>query len=279
MRRSVHFFQSLEPLEFTLEGKFSALTRDRDPESKNVYSGVIRLAGHNNATIEVPVELSARGSLRRKSCEFIPLRVAFSKNEAKGTVFEMHGAALKLVTHCTNTSESDQFILREYLAYRIGNIVTPRSFRARLAHVTYVDSEKRKILTTRYAMFIEDDDDVARRLEGKIVDRELRFEQLHPVAVLQMTLFEFMIGNTDYSIFGRHNVRIVEHGSGLVYPIPYDFDVSVGPGKRSVCDTGSPPPHPVFNRTRLPRAVQDAAANGAFSQNLRGEEAGYCGRH
>ena len=138
----------------------------------------------------------------------------------------MHGAGLKLVTHCTNTSESDQFILREYLAYRIGNIVTPRSFRARLAHVTYVDSEKRKTLTTRYAIFLEDDDDVARRLEGKIVDRELTFQQLHPVAVLQMTLFEFMIGNTDYSIFGRHNVRIVEHGSGLVYPIPYDFDVS-----------------------------------------------------
>src|SRR3954447_5226299 len=69
-------FQSLEPLAFTLEGKFSALARDRDPESKNAYPGVIRLAGLNNTTTDIPVELSPRGNLRRQSCQFVPLRVA-----------------------------------------------------------------------------------------------------------------------------------------------------------------------------------------------------------
>jgi hypothetical protein len=41
-----------------------------------------------------------------------------------------------------------------------------------------------------------------------------------------MMLFEFMIGNTDYSISAQHNVRVVDTPVGLIYPIPYDFDVS-----------------------------------------------------
>jgi hypothetical protein len=219
-------FQSEDTLKVTLEGNFGALARERDPEHAKTYSGVIRTTGPNNEAVEVPVQLTIRGSLRRKTCDFVPLKVAFAKDRAKGTIFEMRGSGVKLVTHCHNTGEDEQYILREYLAYRLGNIVTNRSFRARLAHVTYIDSDKKKTVATRYAIFLEDDDDVARRLEGKIVDDEFRFEQLHPVALLQMSLFEYMIGNTDFSIFARHNVRIVQGPAGLVYPIPYDFDVS-----------------------------------------------------
>ena len=219
-------FQSAEPLQFTLEANFGVVTKDRNPESTKEYPGMVKIAD-GGRMIEIPVQLSARGHLRRRTCEFIPLRVAFPKSETKGTVFEMPGSALKLVTHCISTNVYEQYILKEYLAYRIANILTPRSFRARLSRVTYVDSVKRKTLTTRYAMFLEDDDDVARRLEGKITERRsILFNQLHPVALLQMMLFEFMIGNTDYSISAQHNVRIVDTPVGLIYPIPYDFDVS-----------------------------------------------------
>jgi hypothetical protein len=220
-------FQSSDTLQMTLEADFSALNRDRDPNSTKTYPGVISVSDASGQSHQIPVQLSVRGHLRRQTCQLVPLRVAFSKEAAKGTVFEMRGSNLKLINHCENTSEGDQYILKENLAYRVANIVTPRMFRARLAHIVYLDSQKKKPIATRYGMFLEDDGDVARRLEGKIVDREFSFDRLHPVALLQMTLFEFMIGNTDYSIFGRHNVRIVEaESSGLIYPIPYDFDVS-----------------------------------------------------
>ena len=219
-------FQSSDTLPLTLEANFGTITKDRDPDSTNVYPGVIRLEVPDKGTIEVPVQLSVRGSLRRKTCDFVPLRVVFSKDEARGTVFETRAGGLKLVTHCHNSGDDEQYILKEYLAYRIGNLMPAPSFRARLARITYVDSNKHKTLTKRYAIFLEDDSDVARRLQGKVADKEFRFAQLHPVALLEMTLFEFMIGNTDYSIMARHNVRVVELPSGLAYPIAYDFDVS-----------------------------------------------------
>jgi hypothetical protein len=219
-------FQSTDTLSLTLTTNFGAVTNDRDPESTKAYPGVIQMTDPNKGAIEIPVQVSARGNLRRRDCEFVPLRIAFPHDAAQGTPFEMRGASLKLVTHCRNSTEYEQFILREYLAYRLSNLVTAGSFRTRLARITYVDSAKRKTLTIRYAIFIEDDDDVARRLGGKIVDKQFHLNQLHPVALLEMTLFEFMIGDTDYSIFGQHNVRVVEAATGLVYPIPYDFDVS-----------------------------------------------------
>jgi hypothetical protein len=219
-------FQSDDPLEFTLESDFGALSNERNPENTKTFPGVIRMFGANNATLEVPVQLSARGHLRRMDCGFVPLRVEFSRDAAKGTVFEMRGSGLKLVTHCQNSRDYEQFILKEYLAYRIARTVTVGFFRARLARVTYVDSDKQKTIATRYAIFLEDDDDVARRLEGKIVERQLQFNQVHPVALMEMVLFEYMIGNTDFSIYLQHNVRVVETSNGLHYPVPYDFDVS-----------------------------------------------------
>ena len=220
-------FQSNEPLVLTLEANFGVVTKDRDPESTKQYPGVLKTMDASGAAVDIPVQLSARGHLRRNRCDFLPLRVTFSKPETKGTPFEMRGAGLKLVTHCSGGKDYEQYILREYLAYRINHIITPYSFRARLARITYVDSTKGKPITTRYAIFLEDDDDVARRLGGKVDDRKnVMFNQLHPVALAQMTIFEFMIANTDYSIMAQHNMRLVGTDVGLTYPIPYDFDIS-----------------------------------------------------
>jgi hypothetical protein len=220
-------FQSAEPLVLTLEANFGIVTRDRDQESTKQYPGVLRTADASGRAVAIPVQLSARGHLRRSRCDFLPLRVTFSKPETKGTPFEMRGAGLKLVTHCSGGREYEQYILREYLAYRIHHIITPYSFRARLAKITYVDSTKGKPITTRYAIFLEDDDDVARRLGGQVDERKnLMFSQLHPVALSQMTIFEYMIANTDYSIMAQHNVRLVGTDVGLTYPIAYDFDIS-----------------------------------------------------
>jgi hypothetical protein len=203
------------------------ITKDRNPESTKTFPGVVKLTNADGSPKDIPVQISARGNLRRSRCDFIPLRIDFPKPESKGTVFEMRAAGLKMVTHCAGSRDYEQYILKEYLAYRIGNIVTPRSFRARLAKVTYVDSESHKTRNTRYAIFLEDDDDVARRLEGKIEDRKnVPFSQLHPVALTQMMIFQFMIGNTDFSIMALHNMRLVTTPVGLNYPIPYDFDIS-----------------------------------------------------
>ena len=49
---------------------------------------------------------------------------------------------------------------------------------------------------------------------------------MDPETLDLMSMFEYAIGNTDFSIFALHNVRVVTHPSGAIYPVPYDFDFS-----------------------------------------------------
>jgi hypothetical protein len=221
-------FQSSDPLRFTLTADFRTVNKERDPASTRRFPAVLQIVGDDGQGRSIPVKLRTRGHFRlmSRNCSFVPLRVEFPRQEVEGTVFEGVGS-LKLGTHCEGDQEYEQYTLREYLAYRIFNLLTPRSFRARLAKATHVDSTSGKTLATRYAMFIESEGDVARRLEGRIVPlpRTL-FRNLDPETLTLMMLFEYMIGNTDFSIFALHNVRLVQDQTRVLYPIPYDFDMS-----------------------------------------------------
>ena len=135
---------------------------------------------------------------------------------------------LKLVVQCAGGGDYEQFIYREYLAYRIYHTLLPhQAFRARLAKVSYVDRVSGKPSGTRVGMFLEDEGDVAKRMEGRVVElQRLLFENLDSDALMPMMIFEYMIGNTDFSIYALHNVRIVQRPDKSLHPVPYDFDFS-----------------------------------------------------
>lgn len=223
-------FRTADPLAVTLAADFKALSKDRQVDSPKRFPGVLTVAGEGRQPVAIPVQLGTRGNLRLNSrtCSFVPLRVEFSKKETetKGTPFESQGS-LKLVTHCENTGDHEQYVLGESLAYKIANILTPDSFRIRVARATYVDTTKGKTLTTRSAIFIEDQDDLARRMQGRIAPVEkLLFRNLDQPSLLRLTVFQVMIGNTDYSIHALHNARLIQDPQGVMRPVAYDFDVS-----------------------------------------------------
>lgn len=221
-------FASTDPLPITLSADFGAINKDRVPDSTRRFPGTLEFPGEDGRPASIAVQLSSRGHLRLnpRTCGMVPIRVEMVKKDVKGTVFDGH-KELKLVTHCQNDSEYEQNVLAEYLAYRAINAVTADSFRARLVKSTYVDSQKRRTIATRYAMFIEDDDDVARRMEGRVVPLPNQlFRQVDQDSVVRMALHQFMIGNTDYSIIVLHNVRLIQRKVGLFRTVSYDFDVS-----------------------------------------------------
>jgi hypothetical protein len=200
------------------------------------------------------VRLSPRGHLRRmaRTCEFVPLRVEFVGSETAGTVFEGQ-STLKLGTHCQNDKAFDQYVLREKLAYQLLNLVTPQSFRARLARATYVDSKSGKSVAAHYAIFIEHENDVARRLGGRIVELpRLMFDDVDAAALNTMMLFNYMIGNTDFSLYTLHNVRVVQDPARTLFTVPYDFDLSGFVG----------PPYAIPDRRLGIRTVQDRRYRG-----------------
>ena len=221
-------FQQTEPLPFTLAADFKLINKDRNPESAARYPGVITLTDPRGRERTLHVRLSPRGHLRRmaRTCGFVPLRLEFVAEETAGTPFEGQ-TNLKLGTHCQDDKAFDQYVLREQLAYALLNFVTPQSFRARLARATYVDAKNGKTVAARYAIFIEHENDVARRLGGRIVELpRLTFKDVDAAALNNMMLFNYMIGNTDFSLYTLHNVRVVQDRERTLFTVPYDFDLS-----------------------------------------------------
>jgi hypothetical protein len=221
--RNRRLFQDGPPIEFSLTSDFRLINKERSPNNRKQFPGVLALDGRS-----IPVRLGSRGHLRLKpqTCDFVPIKIEFAADEIGGTIFEGQ-TTLKLGTHCQNTSDFDQYVIREYLSYRLANAVTPLSFRARLARATYVDARSNKPISTHNALFLEHENDVARRLGGREVAIPHRvFKDFDKDALTTMMLIEYMLGNTDYSIFALHNVVIVQDKRRTFLPVPYDFDLS-----------------------------------------------------
>jgi hypothetical protein len=216
-------FQDSTPIEFTLTSDFNLINKERTPNSSKQFPGMLTIDGK-----DIPVKLGSRGHFRlnRVTCEFVPIKIVFQPDQIASTIFEGQ-TTLKLGTHCQNAKEFDQYVIREYLTYKFANLVTPLSFRARLARATYVEAKSKKPISTHHAMFLEHENDVARRLGGRDVSLpHLMFKDLDQNTLTTMTLFEYMLGNVDFSIWALHNVMIVQDKKRTFFPVPYDFDMS-----------------------------------------------------
>ncbi len=219
-------FMDDTPVEVVLEADFDAIRKDRDDENEE-RPGTLVIPNANGESVSLEVQLRTRGNfrLKRSTCSFPPIRVNFKTKQAENTVFEGQDK-IKLVTHCQDGREEyEQYVLQEYLNYRMYELVSPQSFKVRLARITYHDTSGEKEPLTRYAMFIEDEDTMAGRLGGNIVE----MPQAHPTLIDQraaavMEVFQYMIGNTDFSAVGLHNVKLVRTDANVWYGVPYDFD-------------------------------------------------------
>jgi hypothetical protein len=224
---ALRLFASEEPIEFTLAVDLKKVNKDRDPNSKKKYPAQLETTAERGAVRTIPVIVNARGHLRRNArvCDHVPLKLTLPASQMQGTPFQGQ-EGVKLVVQCRSNRSSEQDLLKEYLAYRVMNVLTPRSFRARLAKVTYRDPSGPP-LGTRYGMVLEDADDVARRLNGRQVEvPRMPFNSLHRETLDAMMLFQYLLGNTDFSIYALHNVVLVQAADRTMYPVPYDFDIS-----------------------------------------------------
>ena len=227
-------FASNDPLTVTIEAPLEALFKEREQVS-SYHPGVVILEDSDGSRVRLDVQVKTRGKFRlnRRNCNFPPLRINFKKKQVEGTLFAGQNK-LKLVTHCQDKrADYEQYILLEHLAYRTYSLLTDLSYQVRLARITYVDTEGDREPLTKYAFFLEDEDDMAGRngwaaLQVPMVPPfEYEQDQLNLAEV-----FQFLVGNTDWAAFSPapdeteccHNVTVVGNPAGPVYPVPYDFD-------------------------------------------------------
>jgi hypothetical protein len=218
-------FLTAAPLELRLETDLRGLLRDRG--AKRVEHRATLWFSSGDDTGSVRVDLRTRGIFRLKNCTFPPLRFDLPARRVGNTPFAGQDK-LKLVTHCHSDRLYERNLLREYALYRVFNVLTDTSFRVRLAHIAYVDTVRHDTLT-RYGFLIESDTGLAQRIAaepvtaGKVHDLVTDASYMTLVAV-----FQYLIGNTDWSVWGLHNIAIFQETAQprSLLAVPYDFDFS-----------------------------------------------------
>jgi len=251
-------------LQVRIEAPLETLSRERPDDE--YLDGSLSYTEADGRMQRFDVRLQTRGRFRRQrsTCPFPPVRLNFKTGDLVGSLLEGQDK-LKLVTHCnTRRDKFEQLVMREYLAYRILNSLTDLSFRTRLLHITYVDTENDNESITRYGFVIEDDDDVGKRIGMESLETaKLNYSDVDQAHTTLVTVFQYLIGNTDYSLIRGpadddccHNAVPFSDGS-LVWPVPYDFDFS------GLVDAPYADPAPQFNI----RSVRTRVYRGRCSNN------------
>lgn len=217
------FFTSNDPVEITLVSDFRTI---KNKKQKKVFQpATVSLALPNLAPVTETIQLAARGEFRRTTCLMPSLMLDF-KNEKAPKLSTLK--RMKLVCGCSSSKFDEELLLKEYLVYKIFNTLTDMSFGVRLAKMTYRDVQNKMKEYTQYGFLIEDLDDLAKRTGCREYKKKIQFATLTDRN--QMTLvsmFQYMIGNTDWSLPNNHNIRYIQlrtDTASYPYVIPYDFD-------------------------------------------------------
>lgn len=261
-------FENPETLEVRIEAPFTTLIRERS--DTEYLDGTFAYTDASGKEQVLDLKLRARGKYRkqRTTCDLPPMRLNFRKKQVMGTEFAGQDK-LKLVTYCEGGRDRyEQYVLKEYLAYKMLNLMTDFSFRVRLLRVDYVDSERNGEADTRYSFLIEDDDLLAERIGGEVVEvPQIRYAQLDAEYGALISVFEYLIGNTDFSmVVGARNDDCCHNSvlfSGVTdgyLAIPYDFDFS------GLVDASYASPNPKLPIKRVTRRLYRGHCD--FNQHL-----------
>ncbi|NOR76468.1 MAG: hypothetical protein GQ525_15090 [Draconibacterium sp.] len=215
------------PLDITLRYDITSFIRNKN---KGEYiDAVMEIHYGNNQVQTKNIRLKARGNFRRGHCMFPPIRLNFKTDPIENKVLK--GAnKIKLVTHCSTTKEYEKYILKEYLAYKLYNVLTDKSFKVKLLNITYIDTGKKKKNYQQYGFLIEPVELLATRNTSIEVEPTIiRKENVLEVDADRVALFQYMIANTDWRIKAGHNTKFLKsltEVTNQVVSVPYDFDFS-----------------------------------------------------
>lgn len=216
-------FLNDQPLEIAFEAELSKIKHE--DEDSIYFPSVMSFKNADGTLDSVRIGIRARGNFRRKHCTLPPLRIKIHKEDRKGMFAGVK--SMKLVLPCQDTKVSNELILREYLCYQLYEPITPYVLSTRLVNISLTETSRKTEVLNLVGFLIEDDDDAARRLGSKVVnsDKVSPF-MLQDTCAIRFDLFQFMIGNTDFSTAYFHNTKVFRTKANVLIPVAYDFDMS-----------------------------------------------------
>ena len=170
------------------------------------------------------VDLRARGNFRRKNCYFPPIKIEIKKSVSKGTIFKGN-KKLKLVLPCLKQKGMNDSVVKELMAYKLYEIISPYHFKTRMVTIDFTETRGKKTIVHKLKGFlIEDDKMVAARHNGKVFKGFMHPLGQDAITSVQSSFFQYMIANTDFSTAYQHNEKLLFIDKKMI-PVPYDFDL------------------------------------------------------
>ena len=221
----VGLFDSKEPLAIELKFSIKQLRSETDDSTFIDSKMILESAPGQLDTMNI--EIRTRGNFRLDNCFYPPMRVKMKKKEVNNTLF-MGNRSLKLVLPCSKSKTADNLLGKEFLAYQLYEDISEYTFRTRMLKVRLTNTDDKKGETVEMlGFFIEDDDEVADRFDGKIIDNKRIVPTLmQDTATVRHDFFQLMIGNTDWSGLFQHNEKVMLIGENIIIPLAYDFDMT-----------------------------------------------------
>lgn len=222
---SVRFFTDEAIIEMTLTTDIRKMQTEKGEEVYQPATVVCRFP--DSTVIEEPILVAPRGHFRRENCNIPPIMMNF-RNSGSPRLSSL--GKLKLVIGCGTNGNDEQLVLKEYLAYKIYNMLEEKSFRVRLMKVNYRDTRGKTKPFSQFAFLLEDDSDMAERNNCiKKPKAQYAMESTNRDLMTKVAVFEYLISNGDWSVPNNHNIRLIyskENQFELPFTVPYDFDHS-----------------------------------------------------
>ncbi|MDZ7738907.1 MAG: hypothetical protein U5K32_07575 [Bacteroidales bacterium] len=217
-------FEDKDRLNVSLSFDIAAFMREK-PEDEYLDASIM-IYTEGADTISADIQVSARGNFRRRNCDFPPLMLNFKDAETGYPDIDAL-KKVKLVSHCMPDEDYETYVLREYLAYKIYNIVTDYSFRVRLLNISYCDINHDTLYASKTGFLLEPVSMLEDRLGmDEIEDIEISNEAVEEDVLLKLSVFQHLIANSDWLVSIMHNLKVFgdEESLGNLIAVPYDFD-------------------------------------------------------
>jgi len=212
-----------EVLELTIETDVRCVIRQKLKEE--YQKATLKIRNADGELFEQQLKIRARGNTRKEVCYYPPLKLKFKKSVLSAAGFSSSNE-LKLVTQCRDTKTCEFYTAKEYMAYKLYNMISPYSFRVQLLRISFVDTKGKGKTKEMLGFLIEPEEEMAERVGGKLAERNtMRSTFLTNEPNQRMAIFQYMIGNTDWSIGNSHNLKFLKVPEyERLTPVPYDFD-------------------------------------------------------
>lgn len=219
--------EATEKLEIVITTDLENIMGNRNSDEE--YDATLEVFSGRDQLSSWEIKITQRGRFRRKVCGFPPLKLDFDKDELKDRGFAKFDK-FKLVTHCIDDKlVGNENVMKEYLVYELYNIISPYSYRTVLTKVTYIDSKDNRNKIERYGIIMEPTSELENRMNAEEMEGFVNPPVSETQAVIenQVSLFQYLIGNEDWSIQMMRNLKAFRSkADGKYILVPYDFDFS-----------------------------------------------------